>query len=211
MLLWTPPTVVPDAAIQWYVLTSQSSNPADSTFKVTAAPGATRSNYHFTGLNTASAYTFGIRAVNCPGWSDTRFTSSVSFASIYTSSLILWVDSRNAASYPGSGAAWSNLATRYSTAVRMSLVNSPTTSNVTYNGVTVAGMSFNGTNQYAVNNASLQTYLDANSKRETREMWLYWRGGNSVFQSELGAQVGTTHRSFFLIRPFGTDSGTEGP
>jgi hypothetical protein len=187
MISWTPPTVLPDAPINWYPIYSQSTNPADPVISVTG-DGWSQRDYLITGLNSNSTYTFRIHAVNCPGWSDAKFTSSINAGAIYTSSLIVWVDSRVSRSYPGTGTTWSNLMSNYNT-INYNLVNGPIFSNVTYNGTTNSAFSFDGTNAYTVNNTNLQTYLNANSTKETRELWFYWRGGNSVLMTELGNNV----------------------
>jgi hypothetical protein len=103
------------------------------------------------------------------------------FSNVQTSNLILWVDAANTSSYPGSGTNWNNLVSLNSS-YRYLLQNSLTTSNI---GST-KGMSFDGINKYSVNNINLQSFLVSSGSNETREMWFYWRGGNSVLLTELG-------------------------
>ncbi len=185
LVSWTPPAVAPNANIFWYVIETYQVGNSEPIASY-SANGTTQSNYYISGLNTSQSYYFNVYSVNCPDYSIPRTTNTISFASINTSNLIIWLDARNTASYPGSGSTWSNLVAAYNTNNYI-LGNSPTPSNVTYNGVTTSGLSFNGTNQYAVNSLNLQSLLDANSKRETREIWFYWRGGDSVLQAELGS------------------------
>jgi hypothetical protein len=73
---WTAPSSLPDSTIFWYVIISQSSNPADPVIKRTAN-GLTQTSLYITGLNSASTYTFSVQAVNCPGYSPAVITNSV--------------------------------------------------------------------------------------------------------------------------------------
>jgi hypothetical protein len=103
-------------------------------------------------------------------------------SNIQSNNLVLWYDSANTSSYPGLGATWSNLVSSNS-GYTYSLANSLTTSNL---GST-NGFSFNGLNQYTVNSTNIQTFLTSGTSNETREIWFYWRGGNSVLMAELGS------------------------
>jgi probable HAF family extracellular repeat protein len=73
---WTAPSSLPDSTIFWYVIISQSSNPADPVIERTA-DGLTQTSLYITGLNPASTYTFTVSAVNCPGYSPAVITNSV--------------------------------------------------------------------------------------------------------------------------------------
>jgi hypothetical protein len=106
-------------------------------------------------------------------------------SNVFTTSLILWVDSRNPLSYPGTGSIWFNLVPQYNN-INMTLYNSPTLSTVSYNGTSVSAFNMNGSNQYISNDTNLQSYLTANSNRETREIWFYWNGNNGVLMTETG-------------------------
>jgi hypothetical protein len=73
---WTAPASTPDSTIFWYVIESQSSDPADPVIKRTA-DGLTQTSLYITGLNPASTYTFRVCAVNCPGYGPRVVTNSV--------------------------------------------------------------------------------------------------------------------------------------
>lgn len=103
---------------------------------------------------------------------------------IVTTNLQIWLDSGNTTSYT-SGSTWSNLITGNS-AYNFSLVNTPTTSNVAYNGTNNTALSFNGTNQFAYPNTSLLTLAQANNWAETREYWVFWRGTPGCLTMESG-------------------------
>lgn len=75
---WNPPSVLPDSPINWYVIQSKSTNPADPIQKVTA-DGLTQQSYLLTGLNSNSGYQFSVQSVNCPGYSPAVFTSSIAW------------------------------------------------------------------------------------------------------------------------------------
>jgi hypothetical protein len=75
---WTPPSSLPDATIFWYTINSRSNNASDPILSYTAS-GQTQSNYYITGLNTNSRYYFDINAVNCPGYSPTVSTNTISY------------------------------------------------------------------------------------------------------------------------------------
>jgi len=98
---------------------------------------------------------------------------------INRSNLIIWLEASNYTS----GSTWPNLITGQTT---YTLVNGPTTSNVTYNGKNTTGISFNGTNQYTFPAASLLTAAQSNNWAETKELWYYNRSGNGTFFSEQG-------------------------
>ena len=73
---WTAPSSLPDSTIFWYVIKSQSSDPADPVIKRTAN-GLTQTSLNITGLNPSSTYTFTIQAVDCPGYGPAVVTNSV--------------------------------------------------------------------------------------------------------------------------------------
>jgi hypothetical protein len=99
--------------------------------------------------------------------------------------LLIWLDAANNTSYPGSGALWTNLVSGQS-AYNFGLSNSPTSSNVVYNGTTNRSISFNGTNQFATPTTSLLTAAQSNNWAETREYWVYWRGIAGCLTMESG-------------------------
>jgi len=105
--------------------------------------------------------------------------------------LIIWLDAANNTSYPGSGSTWTNLVAGQ-TAYNFSLVNSPISSNVVYNGTTNHSVSFNGTNQYTTPNTSLLTAAQSNNWQETREYWVFWRGTPGCLTMESGATAPDT-------------------
>lgn len=105
--------------------------------------------------------------------------------------LLIWLDAANTASYPGTGATWTNLVSG-KTAYNFGLCNVPTTSNVVYNGTTNTSLSFNGTTQYATPNTSLLTAVQSNNWQETREYWVYWRGSPGGLTMESGVIIPDT-------------------
>ncbi len=111
---------------------------------------------------------------------------------IIQTNLQIWLDAKNTSSYPGSGSTWSNLVSGKS-AYNFTLVNSPTTSNVVYNGTSNTSLSFNGINQYTSPNTSLLTAAQSNTWQETREFWAYWRGAPGCLVMESGATVPDTN------------------
>lgn len=178
---WTPPTTVPDSAIQWYTIIGVPTSIGASTVKVTG-DGLLQTSYFFSNLTPSASYYFNVYAVNCPGYSAARSTNTITLTEGYiTSNLTMFMDSRNATSYPGSGTTWSNLAPRYST-IHYTL-NGVSRSTIVYNGTSNASMIFNGSG-YIYPSASMQTMLDENSRNETREFWFYWTGTSGVFTSE---------------------------
>jgi hypothetical protein len=109
-------------------------------------------------------------------------------SNIVTTNLQVWLDSGNSSSYTGSGTTWTNLVSSNAPTYNFTLTNfaGTTTSNITYNGTINRAISFDGTNDYTINNTSLLTLLAANSYRETREFWIYWPGTAGNLISELG-------------------------
>jgi len=73
---WTPPSVTPDSTILWYYIRSYSNNGGDPVIKRTGN-GLTQSSLYIKGLNPNSAYTFEVKAVNCPGYSPPTNTNSI--------------------------------------------------------------------------------------------------------------------------------------
>jgi len=177
---WTPPTVTPDSPIQWYVIMGQSTTPGVPILRATA-DGLTQTSYLFSNLSTSQAYFFDIYAVNCPGYSPARRTATVSPLGVTTSSLTMFMDSRRAASYPGSGTTWSNIASTFST-IHYTLSN-VSRSTIVYNSTSNASMIFNSAN-YIFPTGSMLGMLTANIYNETREMWFYWTGTAGVVASE---------------------------
>ena len=121
--------------------------------------------------------------------------SPVSTFQVTSSNLQIWVDAGNNASYPGSGTTWSNLVATNAGTYWYNLSNSPSVSNVIYNNTSNSAISFNGINQFVVNNTSLGTLLQSNSGNETREYWVFWRGTPGCLISENG--VSTPDTSWF--------------
>lgn len=117
----------------------------------------------------------------------------VSTFQIATSSLQIWVDAGNNASYPGSGSTWSNLVSANAGTYWYNLSNSPSVSNVVYNNTSNNALSFNGTTQFAVNNASLATLALNNNWNETREYWVFWRGTPGCLITENGVAAPDTN------------------
>jgi len=72
---WTAPTSDGGATIGWYVIHSESSDPADPVKKVCTEPWKTEG--YVGELNPASTYTFKVYAVNDPGYGPAAITNSI--------------------------------------------------------------------------------------------------------------------------------------
>jgi hypothetical protein len=119
-----------------------------------------------------------------------RPTAPVS-SNIVTSNLQVWLDSGNNSSYTGSGTTWTNLVSGNAPTYNYTLTNfaGTTTSNIVYNGTTNRAITFDGNNDYAVNNTSLISLVRANAWDETREYWVYWSGTGGCLTQETGANT----------------------
>jgi hypothetical protein len=93
LVVWTPPTVAPDATIFWYVIETESSNPADPILKF-SADGLTQTSYLVPGLNSASSYYFKVYAVNYPGYSVPIYSNPISF--VQNAGNVQWATRQNA-------------------------------------------------------------------------------------------------------------------
>ena len=95
LVSWTPPPVIPDATIFWYVVTTNSTNPADTVIS-TNGYALSQSNILITGLNSNSTYYFNVRAVNCPGYGPSLSTNTIRwfipFSPTDLSNLQIWYD-----------------------------------------------------------------------------------------------------------------------
>jgi hypothetical protein len=78
MVSWTPPAILPDAPIQWYTIFSQSTNPSDTIFKLSADANL-QTNYFIPSVNPESRYYFTINAANSIGRSLPISTNTVGF------------------------------------------------------------------------------------------------------------------------------------
>jgi hypothetical protein len=72
---WTAPTSDGGAEIGWYVIHSNSSDPADPIKKICTEPWKTEG--YVGELNPASTYTFKVYAVNDPGYGPAAITNSI--------------------------------------------------------------------------------------------------------------------------------------
>lgn len=104
----------------------------------------------------------------------------------------IYLDAANSSSYPGSGSTWFNLGNAGST-YNFSLVNSPSLSNVVYNGTTNQTLSFNGIDEYATPATSLLSLAQATNWNETREYWVYWQGSPGCLTMESGVPTPDTN------------------
>jgi hypothetical protein len=104
LVTWTPPAVPPNATILWYVIETESSNPADPVLKF-SANGLTQTSYLVPGLNSASSYYFKVYAVNNPGYSQPVYSNPVSF--VQNAGNVQWATRQNGSATtnigPGSG------------------------------------------------------------------------------------------------------------
>jgi hypothetical protein len=93
LVVWTPPAVTPDATVFWYVIETESSNPADPVLKF-SADGLTQTSYLVPGLNSASSYYFKVYAVNYPGYSRPVYSNPISF--VQNAGNVQWATRQNA-------------------------------------------------------------------------------------------------------------------
>ena len=114
-------------------------------------------------------------------------------SNIVTSNLQVWLDSGNNSSYTGSGTTWTNLVSGNAPTYNYTLTNfaGTTTSNIVYNGTTNRAITFDGNDDYAVNNTSLISLVRANAWDETREYWVYWPGTGGCLTQETGVNTPT--------------------
>ena len=106
---------------------------------------------------------------------------------INTSNLQIWVDAGSNASYPGTGTVWSNLVAANAATYWYNLSNGPpTVSTIVFNGTSNRSLFFDGVNDYATPNISLQILAEVNNWNETREYWLYWPGAPGCLTMESG-------------------------
>jgi hypothetical protein len=92
LVSWTPPAVLPDATIFWYTIQSYSTNISDPVLRI-SANALTQSNYFIKSINPNSFYSFAVRAVNCPGYSRSTFTNTITnFSPSSIDSMITWYD-----------------------------------------------------------------------------------------------------------------------
>jgi len=99
LVAWTPPAVLPDATIFWYVVTSISNNGGDPVLRL-SGDGLLQTDLVIDGLNPTSQYSFTVQAVTCAGYSPPRYTSTVGSLPIDTTGLLAHFD---AATYTGAG------------------------------------------------------------------------------------------------------------
>ena len=109
---------------------------------------------------------------------------------IVTSNLQVWLDAGNSSSYTGSGTTWTNLVSSNAPTYNYTLTNftGATTSNITYNGTTNRAITFDGSDDYAVNNTSLLSFV-LSVWKETREYWVYWPGTGGCLTQETGVNT----------------------
>lgn len=183
---WTPTPQAGQAPLRCYLVWALPTTGAASTFHRLQFPEL--SSLNIDSLSTGTTYQFRVHGFSDPGYSmPGRFTSSITMGgSVQTSSLYVYLDAANAASYGGSGTTWSNLVSGGS-AYNFTLVSGPTSSNVVYNGTSNQSISFSGSGQYTRPNTSLGSLAIASSWKETREYWVYWRGTPGCLTMESGS------------------------
>jgi hypothetical protein len=153
LVQWAPPAQAVNSTIFWYTIYSRSSSSSDPVLSYTAS-GLTDRSYFITGLNPSSSYYFEINAVNCPGYSPSAYTSTISFTSSIISydffptsisSLQFWLD---AASITGlsCNAAVTTWTDKSSNTYVGTSVGNPTYITNSMNGNPI--VRFNGVNQY---------------------------------------------------------------
>jgi len=109
-----------------------------------------------------------------------RITATIS-SGIVTDGLTLRLDASDAASYPGSGTTWTDIA---GTAQNITLVNSPT-----YTSGTPAYFTFNGSTQRGTGTGAVLS-----STTYTKSVWFYL---NSYADNNLVSSEGSGHYMFF--------------
>ena len=185
LITWDLSTTTTEGDVKWFRIRSVPSTIGVPSEDYTAY--ANERQVIAANLPNSNYYRFSVEAVNDTGYSQhVGLTSNLFFYTARPGGLRVHIDAADSNSYPGSGSTWSNLVTSNATNYYI-LGNSPTLSNVVYNGTSNNTMMFNGTNQYIrmANTLSPLIYTEGLSN-ETREFWLYWRGSNGVIMSEEG-------------------------
>lgn len=100
LVSWTPPSVLPDATIFWYVITIATTT--DVTVSRWTADGLSQSSYMVSNV-AAGSYNVYVQAVNCPGYSSMVLAGSVTISS----GLLIWLqgssyDPKDANNWPDS-------------------------------------------------------------------------------------------------------------
>jgi hypothetical protein len=152
LVSWAPPAQSLDATIFWYTILSRSTNPSDPVLSYTADGINTRS-YYISGLNNASTYYFDINAVNCPGYSPTASTNTITFVSLFgpnnLNGLELWLDASDTSTLILSGCnvtQWNDKSGRSRNATRFSGANPVYNSNALRNGASNGAVFIAGAN-----------------------------------------------------------------
>jgi hypothetical protein len=108
LVTWTPPSVTPNATINWYALYARPVGATNNLYEVTA-DGLTQRNYLLSNFNTSCNYTFELSAVNGPGWSPSisSFLQFVIPTDYFEPNdlqgLNLWLDAADTTTYTLSG------------------------------------------------------------------------------------------------------------
>jgi hypothetical protein len=103
------------------------------------------------------------------------FVEEPNLATINLTNLIVWLDSSNTSSYPGSGTTWTDLS---GNAKNMTLTNGPTFESANANSIV-----FDGTNDYALSASSL--YTMSSFPTISTFIWWYPQAAGQIV-SELG-------------------------
>ena len=105
LVSWTPPSVLPDSTIAWYAIEGYT-DILQNALLSNGASGAERSLL-ISGLplNT-STFQFAVYAINYPGWSVPKYTSSITgaFTPLRVANLRLWLDASDSSTVIRSGA-----------------------------------------------------------------------------------------------------------
>jgi hypothetical protein len=146
----------------------------------------------FLTLSTNLTYNVKVECINDPGYSPAVFSGPISTLQnqVISTNLIQWMDAANISSYTGSGSTWSNLITSNS-AFTMTLFNTPTISTFVFNGTSNSAFRLDGTSQFIGHTNSMTSFM-SNNYNETRELWFYWNGTNSILLDERGQGGGSS-------------------
>ena len=146
----------------------------------------------FISLSTNLTYNVKVESINDSGYSPAVFTGPISTLrnQVVTTNLLQWMDTANISSYTGSGSTWSNLVSSNST-YTMTLFNTPTISTFVYNGTSNSAFRLDGTTQFIGHTNNMAPFM-SNGYNETREIWFYWNGTNSILLDERGQSGGSS-------------------
>jgi len=129
-VLWTAPLYNGGVPVNWYTIHAVSDCNTDPIIQYSAHGYDSNRNIH--GLNSNSAYTFQVYAINDPGYSAPAFTSSITIPKVVASNLLVYL---TAESYTGNGTWYDRTSNHYDAVIE----NGTATINSNNNGIVLDG------------------------------------------------------------------------